>query len=53
MRLAGACSGERETLRQPLCLRDRVAERKVVHWRDYLDPVAVFEAVGWPKAASP
>jgi len=25
-------------------------ERKVVHWRDYLDPVAVFEAVGWPKA---
>jgi ketosteroid isomerase-like protein len=28
-------------------------ERKVVHWRDYLDPVAVFEAVGWPKAASP
>src|SRR5258708_3799803 len=28
-------------------------ERKVVHWRDYLDPVAVFEAVGWPRAASP
>lgn len=28
-------------------------ERKVVHWRDYLDPVAVFEALGWPKAASP
>jgi ketosteroid isomerase-like protein len=25
-------------------------ERKVVHWRDYLDPVAVFEAVGWPRA---
>jgi uncharacterized protein len=28
-----------------IALRDR----KVVHWRDYLDPVAVFEAVGWPK----
>ena len=27
-------------------------ERKVVHWRDYLDPVAVFEALGWPAAAS-
>jgi ketosteroid isomerase-like protein len=27
-----------------LTLRDR----QVVHWRDYLDPVAVFEAVGWP-----
>jgi len=27
-------------------------ERKVVHWRDYLDPVAVFEAIGWPRAAS-
>jgi uncharacterized protein len=26
--------------------------RKVVHWRDYLDPVAVFEAVGWPTTAS-
>ena len=22
--------------------------RKVTHWRDYLDPVAVFDAVGWP-----
>jgi ketosteroid isomerase-like protein len=27
-----------------LTLRDR----EVVHWRDYLDPVAVFDAVGWP-----
>ena len=27
-----------------LTLRDG----EVVHWRDYLDPVAVFEAIGWP-----
>ena len=27
-----------------LTLRDR----QVVHWRDYLDPVAVFDALGWP-----
>jgi len=25
-----------------------VKDRKVTHWRDYLDPVAVFRAVGWP-----
>jgi len=31
-----------------LTLRDR----KVVQWRDYLDPVAVFDAVGWPSAAT-
>ena len=23
-------------------------EGKVAHWRDYLDPVAVFDALGWP-----
>ena len=23
-------------------------DRKVSHWRDYLDPVAVFDALGWP-----
>jgi len=23
-------------------------DRKVTHWRDYLDPVAVFDALGWP-----
>jgi ketosteroid isomerase-like protein len=28
-----------------LTLRDR----EVVHWRDYLNPVAVFEAIGWPQ----
>ena len=25
-----------------------IKDRKVTHWRDYLDPVAVFDAVGWP-----
>jgi ketosteroid isomerase-like protein len=25
-----------------------VKDTKVVHWRDYLDPIAVFEATGWP-----
>ena len=28
-----------------------VNDRKVTHWRDYLDPVAVFRAVGWPPEA--
>ncbi|WP_042430967.1 nuclear transport factor 2 family protein [Streptacidiphilus anmyonensis] len=25
---------------------------KVAHWRDYLDPVAVFDAQGWPHDVS-
>jgi ketosteroid isomerase-like protein len=25
-----------------------VKDRRVTHWRDYLDPVAVFRATGWP-----
>ena len=25
-----------------------VKDRQVTHWRDYLDPVAVFQALGWP-----
>jgi len=25
-----------------------IVDRKVTRWRDYLDPIAVFEAVGWP-----
>lgn len=28
-----------------------IVDRKVTRWRDYLDPIAVFEAVGWPAAA--
>jgi uncharacterized protein len=26
-----------------------IADRKVRFWRDYLDPVAVFNALGWPS----
>ena len=26
-----------------------IKNRKVTHWRDYLDPVAVFDALGWPS----
>lgn len=25
---------------------------KVTHWRDYLDPTAIFDAAGWPKPPS-
>jgi limonene-1,2-epoxide hydrolase len=25
-----------------------IKDRKVTLWRDYLDPVAVFNALGWP-----
>ena len=25
-----------------------IKDRQVTHWRDYLDPVAVFNALGWP-----
>jgi hypothetical protein len=28
---------------------DDFADRKVTRWRDYLDPVAVFDALGWPS----
>jgi len=26
-----------------------IEQRKVTRWRDYLDPVAVFDALGWPQ----
>src|SRR5260370_35163742 len=26
-----------------------ITDRKITHWRDYLDPVAVFDALGWPS----
>jgi ketosteroid isomerase-like protein len=26
-----------------------VKDGKVTHWRDYLDPIAVFDASGWPN----
>ncbi len=25
-----------------------IVNRKITHWRDYLDPLAVFDATGWP-----
>jgi ketosteroid isomerase-like protein len=28
-----------------------IVDRKVTRWRDYLDPIAVFDAVGWPPSA--
>jgi uncharacterized protein len=28
-----------------------IVGRKVTRWRDYLDPIAVFEAIGWPHRA--
>jgi len=26
-----------------------IVDRKVTHWRDYLDRLAVFDAIGWPS----
>ena len=26
-----------------------IKDRQVTHWRDYMDPVAVFQALGWPS----
>ncbi len=26
-----------------------VKNGKVTHWRDYLDPIAIFDATGWPN----
>ena len=26
-----------------------ITDGKVTQWRDYLDPVAVFDAAGWPR----
>ncbi|MEU9126410.1 hypothetical protein AB0C96_42610 [Streptomyces sp. NPDC048506] len=30
-----------------------IQDRKVTHWRDYLDPIAVFDAQGWPQGSRP
>jgi uncharacterized protein len=29
-----------------------IDQRKVTRWRDYLDPLAVFDALGWPETNS-
>jgi uncharacterized protein len=26
-----------------------LCQREVAHWRDYLDPFSVFDAIGWPR----
>ncbi|MGV4989016.1 nuclear transport factor 2 family protein [Streptomyces sp. NRAIS4] len=30
-----------------------IQDRKVRHWRDYLDPIAVFDTQGWPQGHRP
>jgi ketosteroid isomerase-like protein len=30
-----------------------VARGKVTRWRDYLDPIAIFDATGWPERFGP
>jgi ketosteroid isomerase-like protein len=29
-----------------------IKDRKIVRWRDYLDPIVVFDAVGWPQGTA-
>ena len=29
-----------------------IVHGQVARWRDYLDPIAVFEAIGWPSSTS-
>jgi ketosteroid isomerase-like protein len=29
-----------------------IVDGKVTRWRDYLDPIAVFDAIGWPPRAA-
>ena len=33
----------------PRHVEGRKAVAELTHWRDYLDPVAVFDALGWPS----
>jgi ketosteroid isomerase-like protein len=28
-----------------------ITDRKITRWRDYLDPIAVLDALGWPPRA--
>jgi len=30
-----------------------ITDRRITHWRDYLDPLAVFDALGGRNAAEP
>jgi ketosteroid isomerase-like protein len=29
-----------------------IQDHKIVRWRDYLDPIAIFNATGWPASAT-
>jgi len=29
-----------------------IKEHKVSYWRDYLDPIAIFDATGWPRTST-
>jgi ketosteroid isomerase-like protein len=29
-----------------------IIDRKIAYWRDYLDPLAVFDAIGWPATTT-
>ena len=47
-----ACEGHVVTTGAPYSNRFisvlTISDRRVARWRDYLDPVAVFDAIGWP-----
>jgi hypothetical protein len=40
---------ERRGARFPPATHLTIEGRKVARWRDYLDPLAVFDALGWPQ----
>lgn len=29
-----------------------IGDNKITHWRDYLDPIAIFDAIGWPARST-
>jgi ketosteroid isomerase-like protein len=29
-----------------------IQDHKIVRWRDYLDPIAIFNAIGWPTTST-
>ncbi len=50
-----ACEGHAVSSGEPYLNRFisviTITDRKITHWRDYLDPIAVFDALGWPPRA--
>ena len=47
--VAAECGGERASYGNCYISVLTLRDREVVHWRDYLDPLAVFDALGWPQ----